>query len=291
MANLYTHKDSNIAKTWALMGLFFALIVFLGWGISYYYNDPTILYIAFFFAFFLNIFSYWFSDKIVLRLHKAKPATRQEFFDLWNATENLSITAGLPMPKLYVIDDPAPNAFATGRDKDHAVVCVTTGLLLILDKNELEGVIAHELSHIGNRDMLLSTVVVVLAGFVALLSNMFLRSGITHDRRNQNGFVMAMGLALAILTPLAATLIRLAVSRKREFLADASGALLTRYPAGLAGALKKISDVKMPMRTANNATAHLFISNPFGNLKTSKLIRLFQTHPPVEDRIHALMEK
>src|SRR3989344_1772466 len=152
--NIYTHQDSNIWKTWMLMATFFVLIVVLGWFFSYFYNNVEILYMAFAFAIFMNIFSYWFSDKIVLRLHRAKPATREEYFDLWNATENLSITAGLPMPRLYVIEDRASNAFATGRNKNHAVICVTTGLLEILDKNELEGVISHELSHIGNRDML-----------------------------------------------------------------------------------------------------------------------------------------
>ena len=274
------------------MALFFSIIIILGWIVSMFYGDVSILYIAILLAVFMNVFSYWFSDKIVLALHKAKPATRQEYFDLWNATENLSITAGLPMPRLYVVDDTAPNAFATGRDQKHAVVCVTTGLLAILDKNELEGVIAHELSHIGNRDMLLSTVIVVMVGFVALLSDFFLRSQIlggNRDRNNNGGAILlVIGLVLAILTPIAATLIRLAISRKREFLADATGALLTRYPEGLASALGKISSTPIPMRTANNATAHLFIANPFGAKSTSGFHKLFMTHPPVEERIKAL---
>ncbi len=294
MSNLYSHQDSNVLKTWVFMSAFFALVVVLGWAVSYYVGNPFILYIAVIVAILTNIFSYWFSDKIVLKLHKAKLVTREEYFDLWNATENLSIAAGLPMPKLYIIEDQSPNAFATGRNKEHAVVCVTTGLLGILDKNELEGVIAHELSHIGNNDMLLSTVVVVMVGFVALLSDLFLRSGLLggRDRGNNNahGVIMIVGLALAILTPLAATLIRMAISRKREFLADASGALLTRYPEGLASALQKISAVPQPMRSANNATAHLFIANPFGPGKLSGLHKLFLTHPPVDERIHALME-
>ncbi|MDO8471122.1 MAG: M48 family metalloprotease [bacterium] len=295
LMNIYTHQDSNIWKTWVLMALFFSLIIILGWLVSMFYGDVSILYIAILLAVFMNVFSYWFSDKIVLALHKAKPVTRQEYFDLWNATENLSITAGLPMPRLYIIDDQAPNAFATGRDKKHAVVCVTMGLLKILDKNELEGVIAHELSHIGNRDMLLSTVVVVMVGFVALLSDFFLRSqvlGGNRDRNNNVGAVLlVVGLALAILTPIAATLIRLAISRKREFLADATGALLTRYPEGLASALRKISATSVPMRTANNATAHLFIANPFGAKSTTGFHKLFMTHPPVEERIKALVGK
>ena len=292
--NLYTHQDSNIWKTWGLMGTFFSLIILLGWFFSYYYGDVSLLYVAVGFAILANVFSYWFSDRIVLRLHKAKPVTREEYFDLWNSTENLSITAGLPMPRLYVIDEQAPNAFATGRDKNHAVVCVTTGLLQILDKNELEGVIAHELSHIGNSDMLLSTIVVVMVGFVALLSDFFLRSqmwGNNHNRDKGGApIILVIGLVLAILTPIAATLIRMAISRKREFLADATGALLTRYPQGLASALKKISSNSTTMRTANNATAHLFISNPFAGQRMSGFHKLFMTHPPVEDRIHALMD-
>lgn len=276
------------------MVLFFSLVIIVGWFISNFYdNNTSILYVAVFLAVFMNVFSYWFSDKIVLKLHKAKPVIREKYFDLWNVTENLSITAGLPMPRLYIIDDPAPNAFATGRDKKHAVICITTGLVTILDKNELEGVIAHELSHIGNRDMLLSTVVVVMVGFVALLSDFFLRSQLWNNERsrNNNGEVILLlaGLILAILTPIVATLIRLAISRKREFLADASGALLTRYPERLASALRKINSVSAPMRSANNATAHLFISNPFGAEKTSGLHKLFMTHPPVEERIRALI--
>ena len=291
--NIYTHQDRNIAKTWFLMTSFFALVILLGWFISYYYENPDILYFAVFFAIFMNFFSYWFSDKIVLKLHKAKLANRAEHFDLWNAVENLSITAGLHMPKLYIVEDPAPNAFATGRNKNHAVVAVTTGLLSILDKNELEGVIAHELSHIGNRDMLLSTVVVVLAGFIALVSDFFLRAQVWGGARSRDGragaVLLVIGIVFAILAPLAATLIRLAISRKREFLADASGALLTRYPEGLASALGKISSTPVPMRTANSATAHLFISNPFGAKKNSGFHKLFMTHPPVEERVNALI--
>lgn len=291
--NLYTHQDKNIWKTWFLMSLFLVFIIGLGWIFSQIYSDESILYMAIVLALFMNFFSYWFSDKIVLKLHRAKPVTRAEYFDLWNMTENLAIGAGLPMPRLYIIEESAPNAFATGRNKEHAVICVTSGLLKILDKNELEGVIAHELSHIGNRDILLSTIVVVMAGFVALLSDLFLRSQIWGRGRRENNqagtIFLIIGIALAILAPFAAMLIRLAISRRREFLADASGALLTRYPEGLASALKKIHRSQLPMRSANNATAHLFISNPFGNLKTSKLHHLFLTHPPVEERIEALI--
>ncbi len=294
MTTLYTQQDRNTAKTWLLMGVFFAVVVGLGWFLSYYYGNPIILYIAVIFSVVMNIGSYWYSDKLVIKMTGARPFERKESEDLWDIVENLSITAGLPMPKLYIINDPVPNAFATGRNKDHAVVAVTTGLLSILNKTELEGVVAHELGHIGNKDMLLSTVVVVLAGFVAILSDMFLRSMIWGGGRRggdsdnkAGGVLMIVGIIFVILSPIFATLIRLAISRKREFLADASGALLTRYPEGLASALEKISGHSAPMKKASNATAHLFISNPFG-AKKGGLSKLFMTHPPVEDRIKAL---
>jgi len=278
------------------MTLFFVIIIALGWFISFYYSNPNILYFFVGFSILINITSYWFSDKIVLSMSGAKLAKREEFFDLYNAVENLSITAGLPMPKIYVINDPAPNAFATGRDKEHAVVCATTGLLQILDKTELEGVIAHELSHIGNRDILLSTVVVVLVGLVAILSNFFMRSmmwggGRRGDREGGGqiqAILMIAGIVLTILSPIIATLIQLSISRKREFLADASGALLTRYPEGLASALEKINQYGLPMARASDATAHLFIANPFGPKALRGIHKLFLTHPPAEERIKAL---
>lgn len=292
--NIYSHYDSNIRKTWFFMTMFLIVVMGIGWFFSYLYNDLAILIFAVIFSVLMNVISYWYSDKIVLSVHKAKPVTRQEYFDLYTVTENLSITAGLPMPKVYVISDSSPNAFATGRDKEHAVVCVTTGLLSILDRSELEGVIAHELSHIGNRDILLSTVVVVMVGFIALLSDFFLRSAHFGGGRNSEGrggqlqgILFIVGIILAILAPIAATLIQLAISRKREFLADASGVLLTRYPEGLANALRKISASATPMKTANNATAHLFIANPFGGKSGFK--KLFMTHPPVEERVKALL--
>lgn len=286
--NIYTHADSNIRKTWLLMASFFAMVIALGWTFSYVYENPGILLFAVIFAVLMNVFSYWYSDKIVLKLHKAKLVTREEHFDLWNMTENLSITAGLPMPRLYLIDDPAPNAFATGRNAEHGVVCVTTGLLSILEKDELEGVIAHELSHIGNKDILISTVAVVLAGFISILADFFLRSRLTGNRGDgKGGILVIIGLVLAILAPIFAALIRLAISRRREFLADASGALLTRYPEGLARALKKISASAAPLKTRHEATAHLFISNPFG--KSGNIRKLFMTHPPVEERVEALL--
>lgn len=294
MATLYTHQEQNIWRTWFLMTMFFLLVIAIGWMISWYYQNPLILYIAVIFSIIMNITSYWFSDKIVIRLAGARPATREEFRELWNIVENLSITAGLPMPKLYIIDDPSPNAFATGRNKEHAVVAVTTGIMGILNRTELEGVIAHELSHIGNRDMLVSTVAVVLAGFVSIVADMFLRSlhfggGRGGDRKGA-GILIIIGIIFAILAPLFATLLRLALSRKREFLADASGALLTRYPEGLASALEKISSHATPMRKTSHAIAHLYISDPLKKEggKTSLWAKVFMTHPPIEERLAAL---
>ena len=275
------------------MGLFLVVIAGLGYFISFYYNNPGIFYVAIIFSLFMNAASFWWSDKIVLGISKAKPASREEFFDLYTVTENLSIAAGLPMPKIYVIDDQAPNAFATGRDKNHAVICATTGLLQKLEKTELEGVIAHELSHIGNRDILLMSAVVVLVGFVSIISDMFLRGmfrggGSRDNDSGRAGSVLAiLGIVLIVLSPIIATLIKLAISRRREYLADASGALLTRYPEGLAKALEKISAYNLPMKTVSAATAHLFISNPLAGKKSS-VTNLFQTHPPIGERIRIL---
>ena len=292
MATLYQDRSRNVLKTWALMAGFFIAIIAIGWAVSYYFGNPAILYGAVIFSLLMNVGSYWFSDKIVLKMTKARPATREEFFDLYTVTENLAITAGLPMPKLYVIDDPAPNAFATGRNEKHAVVAATTGLLARLDRTELEGVIAHELSHIKNKDMLVMTVAVVLAGFVAIVADIFLRmSMFGGDRDNGKAGVLflILGVVAAILLPIAAQLIQLAISRRREFLADSSGALLTRYPEGLASALQKIHSYAAPMRTANHATAHLFIANPFGAAAGKFMNRMFSTHPPVEERVKALL--
>lgn len=293
MATLYTHQESNIAKTWILMAGFFAVVIAIGWGVSYYFDNPGILVFAVIFSIATNVWAYWFSDRVVIAMSGAKPATDAQYPELNNIVENLAITAGLPKPKLYVIDDPAPNAFATGRNKNHAAVAVTTGLMQMMDRNELEGVIAHELSHIGNRDMLVSTVAVVLVGFVTLVSDFFLRATIFgggDNDRNKNPILMLVAVAFIVLSPIVAMLIQLAISRKREFLADASGALLTRYPEGLASALQKIGSYSAPMRRANNATAHLFISNPFGpKAAMSGLAKLFMTHPPIEARVKALL--
>ncbi len=292
MPNLYQERSSNLFKTWTLMLGFLAVVVGIGYGVSWYYQDSSLLYIAVAFALFMNVSGYWFSDKVALSMTHAKPASREKYFDLYTVTENLSITAGLPMPKVYVIEDPAPNAFATGRDEKHAIVVATSGLLSMLNRTELEGVIAHELSHIKNRDMLLMTVAVVLAGFVAIIADIFLRMsffGGDRDSDNRNGLFIVFAIVGAILAPIAAQLIQLAISRKREFLADASGALLTRYPEGLAEALKKIGGYARPMLHANHATAHLFIGDPFGGRANNFVNNLFATHPPIAARIKALV--
>ncbi|MEI6280910.1 MAG: M48 family metallopeptidase [bacterium] len=293
MNNLYTEQSKNVMKTWFLMAVFFAVVVLFGWFFSFYYNNPSLLYVFVIFSILMNFFSYWFSDKIVLKLAGAKSANREENFVLYTTVENLAITAGLPLPKIYIVNDSAPNAFATGRDKNHAVVCVTTGLLNILEKTELEGVIAHELSHVGNRDMLLSTVIVVLVGFITIISDVFRRNLIfgrgRDDDNKAGGIMLLVGIILSILAPLFAVLIQLAISRKREFLADASGALLTRYPEGLANALAKISQSSAPMARQSSAIAHLYIADPKGTKLGKKISSLFATHPPVEERIKALV--
>lgn len=298
MATLYTHQSSNIGKTILLMGAFLVLVIAVGWVASAYFGNPVILYASVGFALVMNVFSYWFSDKLVLSMTGARQIELKDNPELFRIVENLSITAGLPMPKLYIVEDPAPNAFATGRDPKHAVVAVTTGLLSILDRAELEGVIAHELSHIGNRDMLVMTVAVVLAGFVAIVADFFLRAaafGGSSDRDSRAGaLLVVVALVGAILAPIAAQLIKLAISRRREFLADASGALLTRYPEGLASALEKISRAGIPMQRKSHATAHLFIADPYGGEEKrsigERIGGLFQTHPPVQARVAALRQ-
>jgi heat shock protein HtpX len=292
MASLYTQQGKNVFRTWMLMSVFFALIVAVGWIFSLYYGDESILYVAVAFSILMNISAYWFSDKVAIASAGAKPADENTYRELHRIVENLSITAGLPKPRVYIIDDAQPNAFASGRDAQHAVVAVTTGLLSTLERAELEGVIAHELSHVGNRDILVMTVAVVLVGIISLLAQIALRMsylGGDNRERNNNPLVLVAFIAAIILAPLAAQLIQLAVSRKREFLADASGALLTRYPEGLENALRKIGSYKAPMQRASATTAHLFISNPFGSHEAGQWVaKLFSTHPPIPERIAAL---
>ena len=293
MATLYTEKGKNIRKTWFLMTGFFLVVIGIGWFMSMYLNQPLFLPVAVGMALIMNITSYWFSDSVVIKMTGAVPADPVIHRELIRAVENLSITAGLPMPKVYVVEDPAPNAFATGRNPQHSAVCATTGLLNILNKTELEGVIAHELSHIGNRDMLVSTVAVVLVGFLSILADMFLRMGMwgggQRDGERSGGLLFVVSIVGIILAPIAGQLIQLAISRKRELLADVSGALLTRYPEGLASALEKISAYSRPMISANNATAHLFITSPFGpGGVRQRIAGLFATHPPAAERIAIL---
>ena len=291
---LYQERSSNIFRTWLMMTIFLIVVIAIGWAVSYYYNSSAILIVAVVIAVGMNFYSYWFSDQQVLSMTGARVAKREEFFDFYTVTENLSITAGIPMPKLYVIADPSPNAFSTGRDEKHAVVCATTGLLAMMTRPELEGVIAHELSHIRNRDILLMTSAVVLAGFVAIVADIFLRVSLfggmrgRDDRSGAGVILLVFSIVAIILAPLAAQLIELAISRRREYLADASGALLTRYPEGLASALQKISN-SPAMARPSHATAHLFIGDPFGPKPTDWIDKLFSTHPPTALRIKALL--
>lgn len=291
--NLYSEKDKNIRKTYILFSAFLIFIIGVGWIFGQIYNSSAILIIAVLFSVITSFISYWYSDKIVLAMTRAKPVSRENYRELYNIVENLTIAAGLPMPRVYIVEEEMPNAFATGRSPQKAVVAVTRGLIERLDRSEIEGVLAHELSHIGNRDMLISTMAVVLVGFIAILSDMFLRSMFWGamaggGRRGKgNALFMVIGIIFAILAPIAAMLIQLAISRRREFLADASGALLTRYPDGLASALEKISQYSKPMNIASNSTAHLWLADPYGT-KRSFLAKLFMTHPPIEERIATL---
>lgn len=296
MSSFYTHQRTNKIKTWLLMTTFFGVVLGLGYYLSYYFNQPIIFYALGIGSIIMNIWAYWFSDKTVIKMTGAQQVSYQDAPELHRIVENLSITAGLPKPKIYIVNDDAPNAFATGRNKHHAVVAVTTGLLEILDKNELEGVIAHELGHIGNNDMLISTVAVVLLGLVTMIGDVLLRgtmfgdSGpVSRQRKPGNSIALIIGLAFAVLMPLIGRLIQFAISRKRELLADATGAMLTRYPEGLASALEKIHNYPKKMKSANHATAHLFIANPFGLKRAITYInRLYNTHPPAEMRIGLL---
>lgn len=297
---IYNQISANKIKTFLMIAFFVGLISFFFYLIGQYAGDPTTyLILGLGVALVSGVGSYFYSDKMVLFMTGAKPASKSEYFDFYTVAENLSIAGGLPPPKLYVIKDAALNAFATGRDPRHAVVAATTGILERLERSELEGVIAHELSHIKNYDILVASIVSILVGMVVYVSDWMMRMmwfgglrGRDNDNKRSNGLFFILFIAFLILMPIAATLIQLAVSRRREFLADASGALLTRHPEGLARALEKIADDRHVLRTASNATAHLFIVNPFH--KKSKLLSwlagLFSTHPPVKERIRLLRE-
>ncbi|HRH32757.1 MAG TPA: M48 family metallopeptidase [bacterium] len=299
MPSLYTHIASNERKTWLLMLVFFVVVILLGFVFSQALGDSKILYYAVGFSFVSSFISYWYSDKIVLTMSNAHLLTQESNLEIYRLVENLCITAGLPVPKIYLIDDTAPNAFATGRNAEHAAIAMTTGLVQKLEKTELEGVIAHELSHIGNRDILVATIATVLVGVVVLLADFFLRWSVFGGRRRSDDnqpaqlqiIITIAALVLAILAPLFASLLQLAISRKREFLADADGAMLTRYPEGLARALEKISQDQEPLEVANRATAHLYFASPFkedSGKKVGFFTKVFMSHPPVEERVAAL---
>lgn len=290
---LYTQVAHNRTKTWLFLSLYLLLLWAVAYAISSVYGDFNIFLIVAPIVMIQGIIAYWFSDKVALAASKAKPLDQKKFPEIYRLVENLSITAGLPMPRLYLIDDTAINAFATGRNAKNAAIAVTRGLTERLDKNEIQGVLAHELSHIGNEDIRLMGMVMVMAGLIALVSDIFLRSMWLGGgrRRNNNGgdgnaVMLFIAIGLAILAPIAATLIQLAISRKREYMADANGVLLTRYPEGLISALHKIGGDEESLEVANRGNAHMYFSNPLhGGMWLSNL---FSTHPKVEDRVKAL---
>ena len=284
------------------MGMFLAVVIGIAWFASWHFQTPLILYIVVVIAVAINITAYWRSDTIAIRLTRAKKITREEYFDYWNIVENLCISIGVPMPKLYIIEDESPNAFATGRSPEHSAIVVTRGLLDMMEKTELEGVLAHELAHIQNRDTLLMTATVVLFGIVTILLDIILHASMSFGDRRNNWVVLAIIVLAYLIVPVVLTIIRMAISRRREFLADATAGVYTRYPEGLASALEKIGKYSRPMRHANSATAHLFISDPYGvsdhggqGRKKRGLglgiHRLFDTHPPIERRVSELLGK
>lgn len=294
---VYEQISSNKHKTWFLISLFSVVIVLLGWAFGNWMGDVyTGIFLAVIVSTIMTLIGYFKGDSVALAASDAHPIEKAENPELYRLVENLAITAGLPTPNIYIIQDSAMNAFATGRDPKHASVAVTTGLLQTLDRQELEGVLAHELSHIGNYDIRVMTIVVVLVGVILLLSDMMTRSFFfgrgnrDNDNNSSAGIILIIGIVLAILSPIFAQLIKLAVSRQREYLADASGCLLTRYPEGLVRALEKISAQDQPMAKANHATAHLFLANPFDPHVTKKFEQMFSTHPPIEERIRRLKE-
>ncbi|MCR4280166.1 MAG: M48 family metallopeptidase [Candidatus Komeilibacteria bacterium] len=295
---MYNQITNNKRKTWLLMALFIGVIIALGWAWHYWYGGGYgIIGIAAIFAIVMSLTGYYGGDKIAIAAAGAHPVKKSDNPYLYRLIENLCITAGLPLPKIYIIPDQSINAFATGRDPKHASIAVSEGALKYLENEELEGVLAHELSHIKNFDIRLLTIVIVCIGLITLLADFFLRArlfGIGGSRRDESGgnagaILVIVGLVLAILAPLFARLIQFAISRQREYLADADGAMLTRYPEGLAAALEKIKTQAKPLARVNRATAHLYISNPWANFG-KKISHAFSTHPPIEERIKKLRE-
>lgn len=299
MANIYQYQSANVRRTWLMFVVFFVVLGAIGYSISMAYNDWSFLIYALVFSVVYSLISYYASAGIALSLARAVPVTKQDNPMLYNLVENLTIADGLPMPKVYVTPEMQINAFATGRDAAHAAVAVTAGALQRLNKDELQGVLAHELSHVKDRDILVSTVAAILAGLIALIADIFLRSvfwggfgggrGRGGDGEAQEIFFI-VAIVLSILAPLGTVLIQLAISRRREALADASGVLLTRYPEGLISALEKIAADNVPMRSAKDSTAHLWIDTPFKGKGTSWWHKAFMTHPPIEERIRALRD-
>ncbi len=290
--NIYSAISANKNKTWIIMLLFVLIITTMVYVFSKALGYGTgLAVIALIIASITSVGSFYYSDKLVLATTGAKEIKKEDFPKYYRTVENLCIASGLPMPKVYIMTDPSPNAFATGRDPKHAVVCATTGLLEMLNDSELEGVIAHELSHIKNYDIRVMGIIAILVGFVAIMSDLFIRASFfsNSDDNKSNTLFLVLAIIFAILSPIAAALIQLSVSRKREYLADASGALLTRYPEGLASALEKLKNDKTAPKVASNAIAHLFIENPFDNKKVKNFFTgLFNTHPPLEERIKIL---
>jgi heat shock protein HtpX len=298
MINVYELQDSNKRRSAVVIAAFIVFVLAVGWVFARVFDyGPGAIGMALIFAGLMSFASFWWGDKIILTLSSARPADKKQDFQFFTVAENLAMAAKIPLPKLYVIEDSAPNAFATGRDPQHAVVCATTGLLQKLDRTELEGVIAHEISHIKNYDTRLMSIVTILVGMITLLADWFLRgSGHRRNREKEEGnlgaILFLLGVLLALLSPLIAKLMQLALSRRREFLADASAVMLTRYPEGLARALEKITADKEPLEVANKATAHLYIVNPLKNFHSGVgwFANLFNTHPPIEERIRILRE-
>ena len=308
MKNIYEVKSQNQFKSFVVVGFFLLFstvaIYFLTKAFAYYtgYTPGGLGYlgVALIFSGITTFFSYFYSDKIVLTLSQAHPADKRRYFNFYTAVENLTLSQGMPVPKLYVVSDSAPNAFATGRNADHAVVCVTTGLLDKLNKTELEGVLAHELTHIKNYDMLLMSLVSVMVGVIALLGDWLLRASWFGRRKDSNreggqlgAIIMVIGIIFALVSPIVSQLIQLAISRRREFMADAGSVEITRQPSGLISALQKLESDSEPLEVANKATAHLYIVNPFKNQIKGAVgwfAGLFNTHPPIDQRIKALKQ-
>jgi heat shock protein HtpX len=296
MPNVYQNISSNKRDTVVVFTLFTAIIFAICWFIGEYFTEgggTSLLGLAFIFSGLSGLFSYFNSDKVILAVSGAKELKYEDAPEVHKLVENMSIASGIPKPKIYVINDSSMNAFATGRDPQHSVICFTTGIIQRLEKRELEGVIAHEMSHIGNYDIRLMSIVGILVGGISLLADWFTRGFFFRGRRRDDDsyvsvIVLLAGVILILLSPLIATLIKLAISRKREYLADSTAALITRYPKGLADALRKISQDTEVLETANSATAHLYISDPVRGKKKNKLSSFFDTHPPLEERIRRL---